>query len=128
MPRTDIAWGGIVETVVPLAAYTASGDSGLLPGYGPISRIRAQLLVTAVSGAGATLDVLVEDTLDGQNWLDIASPDSPYKGTPGLFPRVTAAGLFVVNLTQFFSDKLRVRWVIGGTTPSFTMSVIWLVE
>lgn len=126
--RTDVGWTGQVEEVVALGARTASGDTGLLSGYGPVQRIRAQLLVTAVSGTTPTLDVLIEDTLDNVNWLTIASPDSPYRGTPGMFPRVTAAGLWVMNLTEFFSDRLRLRWTIGGASASFTFGVTWLVE
>lgn len=94
------------------AARTASGDSGVFSAYGPASTLRAQLDVTAVSGTGPTLDVVLEDALDGVNWNVI-----------GTFAQKTGAGREVINVTAPFSDKVRARWTIGGTTPSFTFSV-----
>lgn len=102
----------VLEAVAPSAARTASGDTGILDGYGPVSTLRLQLNVTAASGTSPTLNVVVEDTLDGTNWNQV-----------GVFAQRVAAGREVINITSPFSDRLRVRWTIGGTTPSFTFSV-----
>lgn len=102
-----------LATVVASAARAASGDSGVLPGYGPASRLRIQLDVTAVAGVGPTLDVVVEDTLDGVNWNAI-----------GTFAQLAAAGRQVIDVETVFSDRLRVRWTLGGSAPSFTFSVV----
>lgn len=116
MPQNDIR-RGVVETVVTSAARTTSADSGLREFYGAASIIRAQLNVTAVSGVAPTLDVVIEDTLDGTNWNVIGS-----------FTQRTAAGRQVIDVTTPFVETVRYRWTIGGTTPSFTFSVTEYTE
>ncbi len=106
------------ETIVPSAARTTSGNTGVLGGhYGEYTQIRAQLEVTAASGTDPTLDVVIEDTLDGTNF-----------NTIGTFSQKTAPGREVINITAPFGDRLRVSWTIGGTDPSFTFSVKWVVK
>lgn len=112
MPRSDIASGGLLETLVASAARTTSGDDGGSAGWDAAKTIRAQLDVTAASGTSPTLDVVIEDTLDGTNWNVI-----------GTFAQKTAAGREVINITTPFSNRARTRWTIGGTAPSFTFSV-----
>lgn len=99
------------------AARTVSGDSGAVAGFGDASTLRCQLDVTAASGTTPTLNVVIEDTLDGTNW-----------NTVGTFAQKTAAGREVINVTTPFTDRLRARWTVGGTTPSFTFSVIVYAE
>lgn len=101
------------DTLVASGARTASGDTGPLPDYGRSNTLRLQLNVTAVAGTSPTLDVLVEDTLDGTNW-----------NTVGTFAQKTAVGREVVNVTAPFAKRLRVSWSITGTGPSFTFEVI----
>lgn len=103
---------GVVDELVPSAARTASGDSGVLTGWGVPSAARFQLNVTAASGTSPTLDVVVEDTLDGSTWNAI-----------GTFTQKVTVGREVLTLTTPFTDRLRVRWSITGTAPSFTFSV-----
>ncbi len=99
------------------AARAASGDSGAVSGFGDRTTLRAQLNVTAFTvAAGNTLDVVVEDTLDGSNWYPVAT-----------FAQKTATGREVVNVTAPFTDRLRVRWTVGGT-PAATFSVLGYVE
>lgn len=100
------------ETLVASAARTASGDSGGLTGYFSAESLRVQLNVTAASGTSPTLDVVIEDTLDGTNWNVI-----------GTFTQRTAVGRQVIDITALFADQIRVRWTVGGTTPSFTFDV-----
>lgn len=97
---------------LPLAR-TGSGDSGVLPGWGEASALRVQLDVTAVSGTTPTLNVVIEDTLDGSTFNTIAT-----------FTQKTAVSREVVNVTLPFSDRLRVRWTIGGTSPSIVFGVV----
>lgn len=104
---------GVLDTVVASAARTTSGNSGTLTGWGSAKTLRAQLQVTAVSGTSPTLDVVIEDTLDGTNWNEI-----------GTFAQRTAAGREVIDVTSPFTSQLRVRWTVGGATPSFTFSVV----
>lgn len=110
-------WSGDVfeETLVPSAARTASGSAESGDDWGEIDRVRAQLDVTAASGTTPNLTVFVESTLDGTNWDVLPG---------GTFAAKTAAGREVINLTSpVIARRLRVRWVITGTTPSFTFSV-----
>lgn len=117
---TDPRYGGMgfTETLVSSAARTVSGDSGTIGGWGRVSTLRAQLDVTAVAGVSPTLNVVIEDTLDGTNWNAL---------TPA-FTQRTAAGREVINITTPFSGNLRIRWTVGGTTPSFTFSVAVFYE
>jgi hypothetical protein len=113
MPKLGAA-PGATDTLVASAARTTSGDSGMSTGWGVPSVARVQLDVTAVADATATLDVVVEDTLDDVNWNVV-----------GTFAQKAAVGRDVINLATPFTDRLRVRWTIGGgTTPSFTFSVM----
>lgn len=112
MPKIG-ATPGVVDTLVPSAARTASGDSGPLTGWGVPASARVQLEVTAAAGTSPTLNVVIEDTLDGTNWNVV-----------GTFAQKTAAGREVINLSTPFADTLRARWTVGGTTPSFTFSVL----
>ena len=83
-------------------------------GYGDASTLRLQLLVGAVAGTTPTLDVVVEDSIDGVNWNAIAT-----------FAQVTAGSARQIrDVTAPFADRVRVRYVIGGGTPSFTFGVI----
>lgn len=113
MPRKDISGQGTTDTLVASEVRTASGDGGALPDYGFVAKLRAQLNVTAFAGTIPTLDVVIEDTFDGTDWNVI-----------GTFARKTGTGREVINITTPFTDRLRVRWTIGGTTPSFTFGVV----
>lgn len=99
------------------AARTVTGNSGAVAGFGDRTTLRAQLDVTAASGTTPTLDVVIEDTLDGTNWNVV-----------GTFAQKVAAGREVVNITIPFTDRLRARWTVAGTGPSFTFSVLGYVE
>lgn len=113
MPKVGYGNASSVDTLHALAARTASSAGIASLGFGKVTQFRAQLNVTAVSGTTPTLDVVIEDSLDGTNWNVI-----------GTFAQDTAVGREVINVTTPFADQVRVRWVIGGTTPSFTFSVL----
>jgi hypothetical protein len=101
--------------VIESSARNTNGSSNTVQAYGGES-VRAQLNVTAASGTAPTLNVLIEDTVDGTNY-----------NTIGTFAQKTAAGREVINVTVPFSDTLRASWTIAGTNPSFTFSVDWHV-
>lgn len=112
MPRTDLPAVGAADTLAASAARTTSGNSGGTGGWGPAKTIRAQLDVTAVSGTSPTLDVVIEDSIDGTNW-----------NTIGTFTQRVAVGREVINISTPFAERVRARWTVGGTSPSFTFSV-----
>ncbi len=101
----------VTATPAPAAARTVSGNSGPQVGYGRARSLIAELNVTAADG---TLDVVIEDTLDGVNWNII-----------GAFSQKQAAGREVLRIAQPFTDRLRTRWALGGTQPSVTFAVSW---
>lgn len=110
-------------TLVASAARTTSADGGTLEGFGDVTAARVQLDVTAASGTTPTLDVVLEDTLDGATWNVI-----------GTFTQKTGVSREVINLhagkaesatfQPLFARRWRVRWTIAGTTPSFTFAVV----
>ena len=116
MPNRPV--GGYAEQeLLSVAARNASGAGEVFGGYGDASTLRLQLLVTnatANTSVTPTLDVVVEDTLDGgQTWNPIAT-----------FAQMTAAGRQVLNVAQPFSDRVRVRYAIGGAGASFVFGVL----
>lgn len=112
MARPYKASAGGTAELVASAARTTTGDSGTLTGWEFASVLRVQLDVTAASGTTPTLDVVLADSLDGANW-----------NTIGTFTQKVTTGRQVIDITTPFADTLRVGWVIGGDTPSFTFSV-----
>ena len=52
-------------TLLASAARTATGVGSSVPGFGDKTTLRVQLDVTAASGTAPTLNVVVEDTIDG---------------------------------------------------------------
>ena len=101
------------ETILTSAAVTATGTTPF-PGesYGNASTLRLHAVVSAASGTTPTLDIVVEDTLDGVNFFVV-----------GTFTQITAAASQAVNVTSPFCERLRLRYTLGGTTPSFTLGV-----
>ena len=106
--------------MVPVAsgARTVTGTSAPITGLGRASALRVQLTVSAASGTTPTLNVFVEDTLDGGVTWNVI----------GTFAQKVAAGQEVINTVGLFADQVRVRWTIAGTTPSFTFAVNAFVQ
>jgi len=100
--------------MVASGTRAVSANSGTLEGYSAVERGIVQLNVTAASGTTPTLDVVIEDSVDGTNWNTFAT-----------FTQKTTTGIEVVRIadTVAFSDIVRIRWTIAGTSPSFTFIV-----
>ena len=69
--------------------------------------------VTAITGTSPTMDVSIEETLDGTNYYTIYQ-----------FERITATGQFYSPTIKLSGSGLRYVRTVGGTTPSITNSVI----
>lgn len=96
------------ETATGNGTTVALGETGGLA-------MRAQLDTTAENDAatGETLDVIIQDSLDGTNW-----------NTIGTFAQQTGIAREVINVQTPFGPYIRERHTIGGTgSPSFTFSV-----
>ncbi len=117
MPNQTYAAPGATDTIVTPATRTTSADTGPITGWGAIQTIRTQLAVTTVAGTAPSLTVVVEDSLDGVTWWQLAT-----------FTPVTAVGAQVINIAKPFTDRLRWRWTITGTVASFGFSVTTYTE
>lgn len=101
------------EVLHPLATETIAGSAPAGGDYGQYNRLVVQLRITSVAGALPTLDLVIEDSVDGANWNVI-----------GTFPQKIVAGVDVLRISTPFASQLRSRHTIGGTTPSFTFEVV----
>lgn len=76
--------------------------------------------VTAVSGSGASMDIISQayDPI-GLEWYDIQLVVSSITNTGRYYVETGSAGL---------ATGLALRWVITGTTPSFTFSISYVLK
>jgi hypothetical protein len=72
-----------------------------------------QIAITAVSGTTPTLDVVIQETMDGINYYDIYH-----------YERITATGNYFSPVMKLAGIGFRYVRTVTGTTPSFTMSAI----
>lgn len=101
------------EVVVASAARTTSGQSAHVLCDG--QNVDVQVDVSAAAGVSATLAIELEWSSDnGTSWATADPADS--------FATITAAGSKVETFEKK-GDLFRVKWTIGGTTPSFTFKV-----
>lgn len=111
-------WREGTVTAVPLETRRDSGETAPFKGYRGATFIRAQLQVIGEYTPGSRLTVFIEDTLDGSHWNVI-----------GEFPDMDSAGVELLDITQPFTDTLRVRWELDGSgAPSFNFGVVWYAE
>jgi len=97
--------------LLPSAARTASGTGDTYE-MGDMSTLRLKLDVTAASGSSPTLDVTIETSPDGaSDWQTVAT-----------FAQKTAIS-YERNAFPGCDRFVRVKYTIGGSTPSFTFSV-----
>jgi len=107
----------ITAQVVTSAARTATGQSAAIT----VGRVETSgkfgliLNCTAASGTTPTLDVTVEWSADGTNFFAAQAADS--------FTQVTTTGQVGAKSFDVKGPFYRVKWTIGGTTPSFTFTV-----
>jgi len=72
-----------------------------------------QIAVSAVSGTSPTLDVVIQETMDGTNYYDAYH-----------FERITAAGTYFSPVMKLSGIGIRYVRTVSGTSPSFTMSAV----
>lgn len=129
--------------LLPSAVRTASGTGdpvgtfGSPQGLGEFSELHLQLDVAAAGvGSGDTLDVFLQTTLDGTNWVDIHHFTQVLGngGAKRYFAKILSsvaltefengASLSAANGRALLGDAYRVRWAVAGSgPPSFTFSV-----
>ena len=110
-----MAVGGFLLTV-PQAALTASGVAGTFH-VRAMTTLAIDVSVTAASGVTPTLDVYVERLGNDNVWYTVSHP-----------AQITAVGAMSLNIGPgctvgaVLTDQVRLRWLVAGTTPSFTVS------
>lgn len=125
----------VFAKLVESAAFTATGASDPVENLAPRTMGTVYVNVSAVSGTTPTLDLYLQGSYDGgQNWVDLASSpqvtatggvilalssqgaaSAPFAATDGTMAASTAK-------TVTFPDRVRLKYKIAGTTPSFTFS------
>jgi hypothetical protein len=91
---------------------TASGSSADI-NVDNFSAAELELKVTAVSGTTPTLDVYIEGKFEatGDN-KTLASQTG-----------ITTTGVWFFTISLLVFRYIRIRWVVSGTSPSFTFTV-----
>jgi hypothetical protein len=91
---------------------TASGNSANIS-VDNFSAAELELKVTAVSGTNPTLDVYIEGFFEATgDWKPLASQTG-----------ITTTGVWFFTISLLVFRIIRIRWVVGGTSPSFTFTV-----
>lgn len=96
---------------------TTNGNTNTFS-VGSLSELSLDINVSAASGTSPTLNFYVDRLgLDG-NWYTIFS--SAQLTAIGTVSASIGSGL---STNQSFGSDIRIRWAIGGTTPSFTFTI-----
>lgn len=101
------------DTLHTLGAETATGNSSSM-NVGDANECIVFLHVSAVSGTTPTLDVSIQTSEDGTTWHD---------HNDGTFTQTTAVRTAATKRLLGLGRFIRARWVIAGTSPSFTFYV-----
>lgn len=103
-----------VAILTPVVTRTTGATDPALWDWGREERITLSVNATAVSGAGATLSVILEGSNDnGATFFTVAT-----------VPNITTVSVTDFTVQGQFPNVMRARCVITGTTPSFTYSVV----
>lgn len=101
------------QSVLATGTQTASTNSTADTGYAGVDNLILQLVVSAASGTTPTLDLVVQDSIDGATWNTIAT-----------FTQATSTTNQVIRVAGPFGNAVRVASTIGAVaTPSFTFIV-----
>ena len=120
---------------------TGTGTPVAIPFSGLDYAVFQLNLTAAATQAGDTLDVYVQSTVDGTNWVDIVHFNQivgnggakryfakhAYSNTEAMFEN--ASTLAAGSVRQIFGSQYRCRWAITDTSTqdaSFTFSLIML--
>jgi len=105
----------IIDEMLPLQARSTGGTTNV---FRVDEAIEALLFVrvTAVSGTTPTLDIKVQTSPDLVNFFDLPAAFATISTVPTVD---NPAPLKLLN----FGKWIRVKYVIAGTTPSFTFSL-----
>lgn len=100
-----------VADIASAALTTSATSTAIAPTYG--TSYTVSVPVTAVTGTTPTLDIGIEESDDtGTNWYRVYD-----------FPRITTTGMYRSPQLRLRGNRIRYVRTVGGTSPSFTMSL-----
>jgi hypothetical protein len=100
------------QTLVPAAARNTSGNGTVSAWWkGRPTAAQARLSITAASGTGPQLTLIVDSSPDQTAWT-----------TRDTFPVQNTTATVTRALPAIPEQFIRFRWTIAGTNPSFTFS------
>lgn len=129
--------GSFNATLFTSATVTASVSGAKIPGVEKYTSALFQLEVGTVSGTSPTLNVYIQTLLpDNSTWQDIVSFTQVTSSTSHQIAHfVTGASSLAAVQTEALSAGtikaislgfyIRVRCVVGGSTPSFGTTVVY---
>lgn len=105
-------------TLANAVTKTASEFAGAgIPLHGSTPGVVVYVIVTAVSGTSPTLQVGIQDSPDGVSWATAVTSAV-----------ISAPGTYRIVLSAPLGNHIRHVLTIGGTIPSFTFSIVAVVE
>jgi hypothetical protein len=102
---------------LPSLARTASGNSENINTTSSFE-LAFDANTTLVSGTSPTLQFAIDRLGSDGVWYNIWL--SPVRNTTGFDSKSIGTGL---ALPESSGSAIRIRWIIGGTSPSFTFSI-----
>jgi hypothetical protein len=78
------------------------------------SIVEIEVKVTAVSGTTPTLDVYIEGRFEATGDYKVLASVTG----------ITSTGVWFLTINPLVFRFIRIRWVVGGTSPSFTFTVV----
>jgi len=109
---TDLQYRRKESLTLFTGTVTASGSTADID-VSDFSAMEIVVKVTAVSGTTPSLSVYIEGKF---------AATGDYK--PLVYvENITSTGIWYLTITQLIFRTIRVRWVVGGTSPSFTFTV-----
>jgi len=92
---------------------TANGNTADID-VSTVSALEVEIKVTSVSGTSPTLDVYIEGKFEATgDYKPLASQTG-----------ITTTGVWFLTINPLVFRYVRVRWVVGGTSPSFAITVV----
>ena len=92
---------------------TSSGNTADID-VSPYSILEIEIKVTGVSGTTPTLDVYVEGRFEATGDYKVLASQTG----------ITSTGIWFLVINPLAFRFIRVRWLVGGVSPSFTFTVV----
>lgn len=104
-----------VEPLQVSTTETADGDGAEVRNSETATSLEMWVDITAASGSSPTAEFVLESSLDGILFTEIARTS--------VVVGVSQVNVAVSRVDDALGRKVRARWEIGGGTPSFTFDI-----